>query len=253
MNKEQIAIYQKKSSQTIPEHVAIIMDGNGRWARALGKHRLHGHKAGVKSVRVAVSYAAKIGVKELTLFAFSSENWRRPDDEVSGLMELFSIALAREVRSLVKNNIRLQIIGDLKKFSKTLQHAMQKAVELTESNTGLLLNIAVNYGGRWEIVEAVKSIASIYKEHKINDINDITESLIEEYLKLPRDVDLLIRTGGENRISNFLLWQIAYSEIYVSDKLWPEFDENIFSDAINYFASRERRFGCTGEQIRAEI
>lgn len=247
----EIESLKRKNESNIPEHVAIIMDGNGRWAKNQGKMRLFGHKAGVGSVKRAVSFAASNGIKILTLFAFSSENWRRPEDEVRGLMELFSFALSNEVKNLHKNNIKLQIIGDISRFSGILQKMIRSAIELTSSNTGLILNIAVNYGGRWDINQSIKKIAQLYADKKIT-LDEVTESLVSENLAEPTDVDLLIRTGGEHRISNFLLWQSAYAEIYVVDELWPDFDEQVFQRAVDYYTSRERRFGCTGEQIRSE-
>ncbi len=233
---------------SLPKHVGIIMDGNGRWAESRGKIRLSGHKAGVNAVKEAITYAAEKGIERLTLFAFSSENWKRPKEEVSGLMELFTWALSNEVQSVHKNNIRLRVIGNTEKLSRSLQDKIKDAYELTAANTGLILNIAVNYGGRWDIVQAVKKI--IAQKGTSLELDDITEELITENLNECADVDLLIRTGGEERISNFLLWQLAYSEIYVTDVLWPDFTKSDFEEAINSFMKRERRFGLTGEQIR---
>jgi undecaprenyl diphosphate synthase len=247
----EIADFQQLNKQRVPSHVAIIMDGNGRWAKDRGQPRIFGHKAGVESVRTSVSYACQNGIKVLTLFAFSSENWRRPKDEVSGLMDLFAWALSNEVKKLHKNQVKLKVIGDRDVFSDSFRKRIDEAEKLTENNSGLLLNIAVNYGGRWDIVNAVKKILNDAATDILN-IKDFNESMISEHLEVSQDVDLLIRTGGEKRISNFLLWQLAYSEIYVSDVLWPDFNEDVFQKAVNYFASRERRFGCTGEQIRGE-
>ncbi len=232
----------------LPEHVAIIMDGNGRWAKAQGKIRLFGHRSGIKSVRSTISYAVKQGIKKLTLFAFSSENWQRPADEVAGLMELFTWALSNEVKSIHQHNVQLRIIGDISRFSPKLQAVIGKAVALTANNTGLVLNIAVNYGGRWDIVQAVRKIIA-QADDKL-DPAMIDEQLITDNLAECQDVDLLIRTGGEHRISNFLLWQLAYSEIFISETLWPDFSDQIFAQALEYFAQRERRFGRTGEQVR---
>lgn len=247
----QIADLQNISKKSVPAHVAIIMDGNGRWAKSRGKPRIFGHKAGVEAVRQAVSFACKNGIKVLTLFAFSSENWRRPDDEVSGLMELFTWALGSEVSKLNESNVRLRIIGDRNVFSENFRRKIAEAENKTAGNDRLLLNVALNYGGRWEIVNALQKIAG-----KINSgelaAGDISEQLLTDNLEIPQDVDLLIRTGGEKRISNFLLWQLAYSEMFIPDVLWPEFTEEVFKEAVDYFASRERRFGCTGEQIRGE-
>lgn len=249
----QITEFQQLNRQRIPNHVAIIMDGNGRWAKARGKPRIFGHRSGVESVRNAVSYACSKGIRVLTLFAFSSENWRRPKEEVSGLMDLFSWALSNEVKKLHKNNVRLKVIGDRGAFSESFRNRISEAEKLTENNCGLLLNVAVNYGGRWDIINAVKRI--LIEKAAVDgsfDLNTIDERMISEHLEETQDVDLLIRTGGEKRISNFLLWQLAYSEMYVSDVLWPDFNEDVFQDAVDYFASRERRFGCTGAQIRGE-
>lgn len=238
--------------QSVPDHVAIIMDGNGRWAGARGKPRIFGHRSGVEAVRKAVAFAAENGVRILTLFAFSSENWRRPRDEVDALMDLFSWALANEVRKLNQNNVRLKIVGDRGAFSENFKKSIAAAEELTAGNTGLLLNVAVNYGGRWDILNAVRRILAGAAGSGGPGPGDLTEELIGANLEIGPDVDLLIRTGGEHRVSNFLLWQLAYSEIYVTDVLWPDFDGEVFRRAVDHYAARERRFGCTGEQIRGE-
>lgn len=234
----------------IPQHVAIIMDGNGRWAQAQGKGRVVGHKAGVDSVRAVVRGARKAEVKALTLFAFSSENWQRPEKEVSVLMDLFMFVLTKEVKRLHKNNIRFQVIGELSRFSEKLQKSITKSEQLTANNTGLVLSVAANYGGRWDITNAAKELASQVQKNEIalDDINE--ESLNEQtcLANLP-PLDLLIRTGGDYRISNFLLWQAAYAEFYFTETLWPDFNENEFTKAIDVFDQRERRFGKTGEQI----
>ncbi|MBS0848546.1 (2E,6E)-farnesyl-diphosphate-specific ditrans,polycis-undecaprenyl-diphosphate synthase [Citrobacter sp. JGM124] len=225
-------------------HVAIIMDGNGRWAKLQGKMRVFGHKAGAKSVRRAVSYAANNGIEALTLYAFSSENWNRPAQEVSALMELFVWALDSEVKSLHRHNVRLRIIGDTSRFNSRLQERIKKAEALTQNNTGLTLNIAANYGGRWDIVQSVKYLASQVQDGVLRP-EEIDEQLLGNQIcmsELP-PVDLVIRTGGEHRISNFLIWQIAYAELYFTDVLWPDFDEQDFEGALNAFANRERRFG----------
>ena len=200
-------------NNNIPEHVAIIMDGNGRWAKQQNKLRIFGHTNGVAAVRRAVSYARQTGVKFLTLYAFSSENWSRPEQEVSALMTLFMQALDREVKKLHKNNIRLKIIGDVSRFSDKLQEKIAKAENLTENNTALTLNIAANYGGCWDIVQATQQLAEKVKNNEIS-VSDINESLFQQHLVTQDEppVDLLIRTSGEQRISNFLLWQIAYAE-----------------------------------------
>ncbi|QUJ66904.1 isoprenyl transferase [Photobacterium sp. GJ3] len=238
-------------AQKLPKHVAIIMDGNGRWAKAKGKARVFGHKAGVEAVRKTVSAASRLGIQVVTLFAFSSENWRRPEDEVSLLMELFLTVLGREVKRLHKNNIRLKIIGDTSRFSQRLQDKIHAAESLTANNTGMVLNVAANYGGQWDIIQAAQSLARDVAEKGLTP-DAITEDMLADRLSthgLP-DVDLLIRTSGECRISNFMLWQAAYAELYFTPLLWPDFDEDTFSEAIAWFMDRERRFGCTGEQIK---
>lgn len=236
----------------IPQHIAIIMDGNGRWAQAQGKGRVSGHKAGVDSVRAVVRGARKAEVKALTLFAFSSENWQRPEKEVSVLMDLFMYVLTKEVKRLHKNNIRFQVIGELSRFSDKLQKSIVKSEQLTADNTGLVLSVAANYGGRWDIANAAKQLASQVQNNEIT-LDDINENSLHEQTCLAQlpPLDLLIRTGGDFRISNFLLWQAAYAEFYFTDILWPDFNENEFVQAINVFDQRERRFGKTGEQLVA--
>ncbi len=232
------------SSRLLPRHVAIIMDGNGRWAKNQGKLRITGHRAGAKAVRRAVKYAARLEMDALTLYAFSSENWNRPEKEVSALMELFVWALESEVKSLHKNNIRLKIIGDVKRFSSRIQERISNAESLTENNTGLTLNVAANYGGRWDIIDGVRQIAQQVQQGTLAP-DEITEEMLGDSLCLNGlpPVDLVIRTGGEHRISNFLLWQVAYAELYFCDVLWPDFDEHAFQGALNAFSQRERRFG----------
>lgn len=227
-------------------HVAIIMDGNGRWAKLQGKMRVFGHKAGAKAVRRAVSYAAQQKISALTLYAFSSENWNRPAQEVSALMELFVWALDSEVKNLHRNQVRLRIIGDISRFNSRLQERIRKAEALTESNTGLTLNIAANYGGRWDIIQGVRRLAEQVQEGYIRP-EQIDEELLNQQVCMHElaPVDLVIRTGGEHRISNFLLWQIAYAELYFTDVLWPDFNEQDFEGALHAFSSRERRFGGT--------
>jgi len=236
----------------LPKHVAIIMDGNGRWAQQRGKMRVAGHHAGVKAVRKTVASAIKLGITHLTLFAFSSENWRRPQDEVTGLMELFMMVLNREVKKLHRNGVRLNIIGDTGRFSDSLQKRIVQAQQLTEHNQTLILNVAANYGGRWDIVNAARRFATEVAEGRVS-CDSLTEKGLEELLQTAGQpqVDLMIRTGGEHRISNFLLWQLAYAELYFTDTLWPDFGEQAFAEAVADFVGRERRFGCTGEQIRA--
>lgn len=230
--------------RTGPRHVAIIMDGNGRWAKNQGKLRISGHKAGVKSVRRAVSFAVSHKLEALTLYAFSSENWSRPAQEVVALMELFVWALDSEVKSLHKHNVRLRIIGDISRFNSRLQERIRRAEELTQQNNGLTLNIAANYGGRWDIIHGVKKIAEQVQEGLLRP-DQIEETTLSGFLCMHdlAPVDLVIRTGGEHRISNFLLWQIAYAEFYFTDVLWPDFDEQVFEGAMNAFSHRERRFG----------
>lgn len=228
----------------MPQHVAIIMDGNGRWAKQQGKLRVFGHQNGVKAVRTAVNFAAKYQIKVLTLYAFSSENWNRPEAEVSALMALFLKALDSEVKKLHKNNIRLKIIGNKSLFSDRLQQRISESEALTANNTGLTLNIAANYGGYWDIVNATQTLAKQVKENNL-PLSDITPDLFQRTLVTEDQpqVDLLIRTSGEQRISNFLLWQIAYAELFFTPVLWPDFNEKIFSEAISAYQQRDRRFG----------
>ncbi|GJJ79962.1 ditrans,polycis-undecaprenyl-diphosphate synthase [Pasteurella canis] len=228
----------------IPQHVAIIMDGNGRWAKQKGKMRIFGHKNGIKAVREAVSYAGKVGIKVLTLYAFSRENWTRPEQEVSALMTLFMQALDLEVKKLHNNNIKLNILGDVAGFNANLQNKIARAEKLTENNSALTLNIAANYGGCWDIVQATQNLAQQVKDNKI-EVSEINAELLQRCLvtKEQPQVDLLIRTSGEQRISNFLLWQIAYAELYFSDVLWPDFNEKEFNKAIIAYQQRHRRFG----------
>jgi len=220
------------------------MDGNGRWAKNQGKLRISGHKAGVKAVRRSVSFAVSNNLEALTLYAFSSENWSRPAQEVTALMELFVWALDSEVKSLHKHNVRLRIIGDVSRFSNRIQERIRRAEELTQQNSGLTLNIAANYGGRWDIIQGVKKLAEQVQEGLLRP-DQITEENLSAHLCMQglAPVDLVIRTGGEHRISNFLLWQIAYAEFYFTDVLWPDFDEHVFEGALNAFSLRERRYG----------
>ncbi len=239
--------YQEHTPETdrvLPRHVAIIMDGNGRWAKNRGKLRISGHRAGAKAVRRAVRFAVTQEMEALTLYAFSSENWNRPEQEVSALMELFIWALDSEVKSLHKHNVRLKVIGDVQRFSARIQERIRSAEALTAENTGLTLNIAANYGGRWDIINGVRQLASLAQEGRLR-AEEITEEMLEDKLCLCSlsPVDLVIRTGGEHRISNFLLWQVAYAEFYFSDVLWPDFDEHVFQGALDAFSQRERRFG----------
>ncbi|MDJ0711687.1 MAG: isoprenyl transferase [Woeseiaceae bacterium] len=235
-----------------PTHVAVIMDGNGRWARARGKPRHAGHRAGVKSVRATVEAAAERGVSYLTLFAFSSENWSRPEEEVSSLMGLFVEALRREVKELHRNNVRLRFIGARQQLSEGLQRKIAAAEDKTAGNTGLVLNVAVAYGGRWDIVNAVRSVAARVASGGLS-ADKVDEDALASALQLGGmpDPDLLIRTGGEQRISNFLLWNLAYAELWFTDVLWPDFDKQDFDAALAAFGAKQRRYGHTGEQVEA--
>lgn len=241
------------SAETVntPKHIAIIMDGNGRWAKQRFQPRFMGHRAGVKAVENIVKHCAQHGVEVLSLFAFSSENWRRPGKEVSLLMELFSHALNSQVKKLHDNNIKLQIIGDLSRFSDSLQQQIAKAQQLTATNTGLILNIAANYGGRWDITQSVRQLAKQVADGVLEP-DTISEEMINAHLSTAAipEPDLFIRTGGEQRVSNFLLWQMAYTEFYFTDVLWPEFDGAQLDKAISSFSRRERRFGRTSEQLQ---
>ena len=225
-------------------HIAIIMDGNGRWAQKQGKKRVFGHKAGMERAREMAETCGELGIRYLTLFAFSSENWNRPKDEVSFLMDLFATSLKNESKKLHKNNVKLTVIGDKLGFDKRLQQAINQAEQLTKDNDGLNLQIAANYGGRWDIAQAASELAK-------QGITEISEAMLSQQMVTGDgpDPDLLIRTGGEQRISNFLLWQAAYSELYFSDLLWPDFDGDALQQAIADFNQRQRRFGKTGEQV----
>lgn len=227
------------------------MDGNGRWARKRFLPRVAGHKKGVETVRDMVKYCANMGVEYLTLFAFSSENWRRPADEVSFLMALFMEALKREVTKLHHNNIRLILIGDRSRFDAGLQAQIEASEALTQNNTGLTLSIAANYGGRWDVLQAANRATSAMQSTNPLKVGNLTEEDLSAYLSMAYapEPDLFIRTGGEKRISNFLLWQLAYSELYFTDTLWPDFDEQEFMLAIQSYQKRERRFGRTSEQL----
>lgn len=236
-----------------PQHVAIIMDGNNRWAKKRLLPGFAGHKAGADAVRAAIEVCIERGVGILTLFAFSSENWKRPADEVSALMELFLVTLRREVRRLAVNGIRLKIIGDRSRFHPELQHAMRESEQKTASGERMLLQVAANYGGQWDITEAAKQLAHDVVVGKQTLASITPESLQQRLVtgELPA-VDLCIRTGGEQRISNFLLWQMAYAELYFSDLYWPEFKHDAMRGALDDFARRQRRFGKTSEQVTAE-
>tara|TARA_Y100000590_G_scaffold460995_1_gene621592 strand:+ start:366 stop:1082 length:717 start_codon:yes stop_codon:yes gene_type:complete len=229
-------------NNNIPKHVAIIMDGNGRWANDRNLPRLAGHKEGVNTVREIVEIASEIEIETLTLFTFSSENWKRPKVEVSSLMKLLVSSIRKELKELVSNNIIFDFFGDLSKMDDSIINELNKAKNSTENNDGMRLNLALSYGSRQEIVNAIKSIV---RDHRNNDINDINEDLVAKYLLTSgiSDPDLLIRTGGDFRLSNFLLWQIAYTELIINDNYWPEFSKSDFISSIKEFQSRERRYG----------
>ncbi len=238
------------NSSKRPRHVAIIMDGNGRWARKRHLPRVAGHRVGLEAVRKTIKACVEQKIEVLTLFAFSSENWRRPAEEVGLLMKLFMTALDREVKQLHKNGVRLRVIGDVSAFSPELQQRIAEAEALTAGNSTLCLNIAANYGGRWDIAQAARSLAAMVERGELA-VEAIDESLLAQHLSLAElpEPDLFIRTGGEQRISNFLLWQLAYTELYFTDLLWPSFDAAALQQALDSFASRQRRFGRTGEQV----
>ena len=239
-------------SARVPGHIAIIMDGNGRWAGRRRMPRIAGHKAGVDAVKASVRLSAEHGVRALTLFAFSSENWSRPEEEVGLLMGLFISALQREIDEIHANNVRLRVVGDCAAFSAELQRHIRAAEHLTAGNTGLELCIAANYGGRWDILHAVHEVAARVERGELGS-GDISEELFSRHLALAGlpDPDLFIRTGGEQRISNFLLWNLAYTELYFTDTLWPDFGRDEFDRALGWFAGRQRRFGRTAEQFEA--
>jgi undecaprenyl diphosphate synthase len=239
----------------VPRHVAIIMDGNGRWAKRRRLPRIAGHRAGVESVRATVRACGRLGIRYLTLFAFSSENWRRPPEEVALLMGLFKTALSNEVEKLHRTGVRLKVVGDTSRFDPKIRDLIAEGEGLTAANRGLTLTVAANYGGRWDILQAVNALVTETKE----SIEKIDESALAPYLAMSYapEPDLFIRTGGEQRISNFLLWQLAYSELYFTETLWPDFDAAALDEAIASYRRRERRFGRTSEQVqnakRAEV
>ena len=237
---------------TVPKHVAIIMDGNGRWAKSRGLARLTGHRAGAKTVRTVVEESRKAGIRYLTLYAFSSENWGRPEDEVRGLMSLLIEHLRSELETLTKNNIRLRAIGDMRRLPEQVAFILNDVMETTRHHTGMDLILALSYGSRDEIVEATKRIATKVAQGQLN-VSDINAETIQQNLYAPDipDPELLIRTSNEYRISNFLLWQIAYSELIITKTSWPEFSAKDFQSCLQEFASRNRRFGLTDEQMSA--
>jgi len=238
-------------AQSIPRHIAIIMDGNGRWARLRHLPRVAGHRRGTDAVRATVRSCAERGVQFLTLFAFSSENWRRPPEEVSFLMDLFVNALEQEVAKLHENDIRFRVIGELSRFSPRIQTLIAQAQRLTESNKRLTLTVAANYGGRWDLTQAIQRMLAAHPELARGfEERDIAPHLALNYAPEP---DLFIRTGGEQRISNFLLWQLAYTELYFTDTLWPDFDATALDQAIQSYRTRERRFGRTSDQLESDL
>jgi undecaprenyl diphosphate synthase len=237
---------------TLPRHVAIVMDGNGRWARSRGSDRSVGHSEGLKPVRMVIEQCAEQGIAALTLFAFSNENWARPPDEVSGLMELFFNALEQELPELQRNQVRLRFIGDRQVLASELKERMSKAEALTAANSGLELQVALSYGGRQDLLQAARSLAARAARSELAP-DAIDEALFSAHLALHGlpDPDLFIRTGGEQRISNFLLWNLAYTELYFCDVLWPDFSPGDFAAALAFYAGRERRYGLTSEQLGA--
>lgn len=245
-----MSLLQQIDKDKLPRHVAVIMDGNGRWAKEKGKLRIFGHQNGVKAVRDTVEGAVEAGVEYLTLYAFSSENWNRPKFEVTALMELLVSTIAKETKTLMENNVRLNAIGNLELLPVKCHKQLQEAIAKTANNTKCTLTLALSYSSRWEIVDAVKKIASQVKEGLLNP-EDITETLFSDNLNTANmpDPELMIRTSGEHRISNYLLYQLAYAELYFTPKLWPDFRREDLFEAILDFQKRERRFGMTSEQV----
>ena len=245
-----MSLKDKLNKDKLPKHVAIIMDGNGRWAKKHGSTRIYGHKNGVKSVRETVEAAAELQIPFLTLYAFSTENWNRPRTEINALMSLLVGSLNKEIDTLIKNNVRLLAIGDLKSLPRKVQKELNEAIETTKNNSGLSLVLALSYSSRWEIVHAIKQIGIDISNKKI-DLQNFNEDMFVSYLTTATipDPELLIRTSGEYRVSNFLLWQIAYTELYFTSKFWPEFRKEDFYQALYDFQGRERRFGKISEQI----
>jgi undecaprenyl diphosphate synthase len=245
-----VSITERLDISKIPRHVAIIMDGNGRWAARHGSARIFGHEHGIEAVRSTVEGAGEIGIEYLTLYAFSTENWSRPQEEVDGLMGLLVYAIDSETVNLMKNNVRLQVIGDIDMLPRKVKERLSGCIEKLNNNTGLTVVLAISYSSKWEIVEAVKKIVTDATQNMISP-SQITNELFEKYLSttgIP-DPELLIRTSGEYRLSNFLLWQVAYAELYFTEKLWPDFRKEDLFDALADFQNRERRFGMTSEQI----
>jgi undecaprenyl diphosphate synthase len=240
----------KSDDRRLPRHIAVIMDGNGRWAQRRGLPRYAGHPVGVEAVRRIVEACVELGIQVLTLFAFSSENWQRPQKEVSLIMDLFIRALKKEARRLHRNGVKLRIIGDRTAFSDKLQRHIEEVESLTADNTALVLQVAANYGGRWDIAQAARQLAERVRAGELNP-DQVDEAALAGTLSFPElpEPDLFIRTGGEKRLSNFLLWQCAYTELYFTDILWPDFDNAAFDQALSDYANRQRRFGRTGEQV----
>ncbi len=245
-----MSLIEKIDKNRLPRHVAIIMDGNGRWAKAKGKDRSFGHQEGVVSVRKIMDTVTQLGLKYLTLYTFSTENWNRPEEEVQALMSLLVSAIHRETPDMMKKNVRLTAIGDLSRLREDAYNTLQECIDTTSANTGTTLVLALSYSSRWEITRAARQLAQEVLEQKINP-NDITEAMVSDHLTTKNipDPDLLIRTGGEKRISNFLLWQLSYAEFFFTDVFWPDFREEELYEAILYYQQRERRFGKTSEQL----
>ena len=241
-----MASIEQIEKKNLPKHIAITMDGNGRWAQKKGKFRVFGHQNGIRAVRETVETAAKIGIQNITLYAFSTENWKRSKKEVNALMTLLVSTINKETKTLIKNNISLQAIGDIEKLPNKCKRELNEAIEKTKENSKMRLILALSYSGRWEIINAVNNILKMNKE---KEVNKITEETFQQYLNTKNvpDPELLIRTSGEKRISNFLLWQIAYSELYFTKTLWPDFRKEDLIDAIIDFQKRERRFGTSTE------
>ena len=245
-----MSLIEKIDKNRLPRHVAIIMDGNGRWAKAKGKDRSFGHQEGVVSVRKIMDAVTQLGLKYLTLYTFSTENWNRPEEEVQALMSVLVSAIHRETPDMMKKNVRLTAIGDLSRLREDAYNTLQECIDTTSANTGTTLVLALSYSSRWEITRAARQLAQEVLEQKINP-NDITEAMVSDHLTTKNipDPDLLIRTGGEKRISNFLLWQLSYAEFFFTDVFWPDFREEELYEAILYYQQRERRFGKTSEQL----
>lgn len=245
-----MSLIEKIDKNRLPRHVAIIMDGNGRWAKAKGKDRSFGHQEGVVSVRKIMDAVTQLGLKYLTLYTFSTENWNRPEEEVQALMSLLVSAIHRETPDMMKKNVRLTAIGDLSRLREDAYNTLQECIDTTSANTGTTLVLALSYSSRWEITRAARQLAQEVLEQKINP-NDITEAMVSDHLTTKNipDPDLLIRTGGEKRISNFLLWQLSYAEFFFTDVFWPDFREEELYEAILYYQQRERRFGKTSGQL----